>query len=91
MSYFLTLLPELLLELSLYFNYRDSVLYCDLWKCDVKFWLNKIRNELGYSNEFIKEYVYDNDTNTMKTLLPINEKYLELKARVGTDFGMSLH
>ena len=41
------------------------------------FWINKISRELDYSSNFIKEYVYDNQTNTMKTLMPLNEKYLE--------------
>ena len=91
MSY-LSLLPnELLLELSLYFNYRDSILYCDIWKCDLKFWLNKIQKELGYSDEFIREYIYDTSTNTMKTLMSINEKYLELKVRSKADFGTELY
>lgn len=92
MTYFSLIPGELLLELSLYFNYRDSILYCNIWKCsDVRFWLNKIRKELGYSDEFIAEYVYDTRNNTMKTLLPINEKYLELKARKSIDFGCEFY
>lgn len=92
MAYFSLIPNELLLELSLYFNYRDSILYCNIWKCnDIRFWLNKIRKELGYSDEFITEYVYDTRNNTMKTLLPINEKYLELKARKTADFGCEFY
>ena len=90
-TYFSVLPRELLLELSLYFNYRDSVLHCDVWRCDVKFWLNKIKYELGYSDEFIREYVYDISISTSKTIMPINEKYLELKARRGADFGTEFY
>jgi len=90
MDYFSLLPNELLLELSLYLNYRDMILACDILKChNVNLWLNKIRKELGYSNEFIKEYVYDNGIT--KTLLPINEKYLELKARKSADFGCEFY
>lgn len=53
--------------------------------------MHKIRNELGYSNDFIKEYVYDTQNNIKKTLLPINEKYLELKAQRGIDFGTDFY
>src|SRR5581483_9737243 len=89
-TYFIILPNELLLELSLYFNYRDTVLACDFLKCQSpQFWINKIRHELGYSNEFIREYVFDNEQ--VKTLLPLNEKYLELKARKGTDFGTEFY
>lgn len=46
---------------------------------------------MGYSNEFIKKYVYDSQSNQVKTLLPVNEKYLELKARKGVDFGCEVY
>ena len=87
---YLDILPrDLILELSLYLNYRDSILAFQSLNKNYaqrpEFWLNKIHKELGYSQEFIKEYVYDN--GIMKTLLPLNEKYLELKARHGVDFG----
>ena len=91
-TYFAILPTELRLDLSLYLNYRDTVLACKFLKCDTAiFWINKIRNELGYSQEFIKEYVYDLDEQTSKTLLPLNEKYLELKARTGADFGVEFY
>lgn len=91
-TYFQLLPNELLLTLSLYFNYRDTVLACSVLKCDnVQLWLNKIRQELGYSNEFISEYVYDVQNNIKKTILPINEKYLELKARKSVDFGTEFY
>lgn len=87
MACFKILPNELLFELSLYLNYRDIITNCNNLRClDPHLWINKIRYELGYSNEFIQEYVYNN--NNMKTLLPINEKYLELKARNGSDFGV---
>lgn len=91
MDLYLDILPsELLLELGLYFNYRDTVLACEFLKCErVDLWLHKIRHELGYSNDFIQKYVYDG--HTMKTLMPINEKYLELKARKGVDFGTEFY
>lgn len=93
MSYFGLLPSELLFELFLHFNYRDTILYCQALSIDICqkpfLWLYKIRKELGYSNEFIHEYVYDN--GVMKTLLPINEKYLELKARKGVDFGCEFY
>lgn len=92
-TYFSVLPRELLLELSLYFNYRDSILHCGIigQQCDVKFWVYKIKYELGYNDEFIREYVYDGIDQTVKTLMPINEKYLELKARRGVDFGTEFY
>lgn len=91
-AYFQLLPNELILALSLYFNYRDTILACPFLRCDqVQLWLNKIQQELGYSNEFINEYVYDKTTNLSKTLLPINEKYLELKARSSVDFGTEFY
>lgn len=89
-SYFGVLPSDLLLDLSLYLNYRDTILACDFLKCTkADLWLHKIRKELNYSNEFIQEYIYDNGVK--KTLLPINEKYLELKARKGVDFGCEFY
>ena len=87
---YLDIIPsELILELSLFLNYRDTILISKTLQVNRAelpiFWLNKIRKELGYSNEFIQENVYDN--GVMKTLLPLNEKYLELKARHSVDFG----
>ena len=91
MTYFAILPNELVMELSLYLNYRDLCLFCvglNLNICgNPALWLNKIRKELGYDSEFIKEYVYDAEANQMKTLMPLNEKYLELKSRRGADFG----
>lgn len=90
MTYFLVLPSDLTLELSLYLNYRDSCLACEFLKCErIEFWLNKIRRELRFSNEFIQQYIYDG--KTVKTLLPINEKYLELKARTTADFGTEFY
>ena len=91
MDTYLSILPsELLLELSLYFNYRDTILACKFLRCkQVDLWLYKIRRELGYSNIFIQKYVYNN--GILKTLLPINEKYLELKARKSVDFGTEFY
>ena len=92
MSYFRLLPNELLLELSLYLNYRDTILACDILNCErPRLWIYKIHKELGYDNDFIREYVYDNTTQTMKTLLPLNEKYLELKARKTADFGTEFY
>ena len=86
----MTLPTDLTLELSLYLNYRDSCLACEFLRCErIEFWLNKIRRELKFSNEFIQQYIYDG--NTLKTLLPINEKYLELKARKTADFGTEFY
>lgn len=91
-TYFLILPNDLLLELSLYFNYRDTIVFCQFLRCDeVNFWLNKIQKELGYSSEFIQEYVYDRSHNISKTLLPINEKYIELKTRKSVDFGSEFY
>ena len=91
-TYFNILPNDLKYNLSLYLNYRDTIVSCALLNCQtVGFWLNKIRNELGYDNDFIKEYVYDLSTHTQKTLLPLNEKYLELKARKGVDFGTEFY
>src|SRR5581483_1011819 len=84
---------DLILQLSLYLNYRDIWQLCNLSSfypniCfESDFWLNKIRNELGYNDDFIKEYVFDKQTNEKKTLLPLNEKYIELKSRNNIDFG----
>src|SRR5581483_6037315 len=92
MTYFSLLPHELLLELSLYFNYLDTILVCEFLKCErIDLWLYKIEKELGYSTEFIREYVYDKTNKTVKTLLPINEKYLELKARKSVDFGTEFY
>lgn len=91
-SYFAILPIDLTLELSLYFNYRDTILACQFLQCQrVDIWLNKIRKELNYSNEFIQEYVYDTANDIQKTLLPVNEKYLELKARRSADFGCEFY
>ena len=83
------LLPtELLLDLSLYFNYRDTLLACKILKCgDAWLWTNKIEKELGFSRNFVKQYVYDNTAKIKKTRLALNEKYLELKSRKSVDFG----
>ena len=92
MTYLRILPNELLLNLSLYFNYIETVLACEFLKCEqVDLWLYKIRQELGYSNDFINEYVYDKQNNITKSLLPLNEKYLELKARKGVDFGTEFY
>lgn len=91
-TYFSILPSELISDLSLYFNYRDTILACTFLKCDgINVWLTKINRELSYSNEFIRKYVYDKQNNVTKTLLPINEKYLELKARKGADFGTEFY
>lgn len=88
MTYFSIIPSELILELSLYFDYRDTVLYCQLLRCnDIRFWLHKIQKELGYSKSFITEYVYNIDNGIKRTPLPLNEKYLELKSRKSVDFG----
>ena len=85
MTYLSVLPKELILELFLYFNYRDTISTCQILPNNVcespSLWSHKINKELGYSTDFIKKYVYDTITQTLKTLLPINEKYLELKAR----------
>ena len=87
-TYFIILPAEIKRELSLYLNYRDSILACEFLRCEnAEFWIHKIRNELGYDQEFIRKYVYDPGTKISKTLLPLNEKYLELKARKFADFG----
>lgn len=92
MLYFKLLPNELILELSLYFNYRDTILLCSILNCkNPHIWITKIHKELGYGYEFITQYVYDNTTQTSKTLLPINEKYLELKARKTADFGTEFY
>lgn len=92
MTYLRILPNELLLNLSLYLNYIETILACEFLKCEqVDLWLYKIRQELGYSNDFINEYVYDKQNNITKSLLPINEKYLELKARKGVDFGTEFY
>lgn len=93
---YLSILPrDLLFELFLYFNYRDTILACQSLPNNIcespLLWIHKIRKELGYSNEFIRDYVYDTDNQTSKTLLPINEKYLELKARTSVDFGTEFY
>src|SRR5581483_6172459 len=91
-TYFQLLPIELKLALSLYLNYRDTLLACEFLKCEnAEFWINKIRNELGFTSEFVKEYIYDSTTQTIKTLLPLNEKYLELKARTSLDFGVEFY
>jgi len=84
---------DLILQLSLYLNYRDiwslndfSTKYKNICLAP-DIWLYKIRTELVYSNDFINQYVYDVTNNTMKTLLPLNEKYMELKSRNSVDFG----
>jgi len=86
-----SLLPrELLLELSLYLPYRDVWQLCEFYENICYFadlWIHKINKELGYSIDFIKQYVYDSTTKEIKTLLPINEKYIELKSRNSIDFG----
>lgn len=85
-NYFTVFPNDIKFALSLYLNYRDTISACTVLNCQSPgLWLNKIRNELGYSQEFIRDYVYDN--GTVKTLLPLNEKYLELKARKSVDFG----
>lgn len=92
--YYGDVLPkELILQLSLYLNYRDiwllndfSTIYRDICMAP-DIWLYKIREELGYSNEFINQYVYDSINKTKKTLLPLNEKYIELKSRTRVDLG----
>ena len=80
---------DLLLELSLYLNYRDVWLLSGFDK-NICFtpplWINKIRKELKFPRDFIYQYVYDSVTKQTKTLLPINEKYLELKSRNKVDF-----
>lgn len=92
MLYFKLLPNELILELSLYFNYRDTILLCSILNCkNPHIWITKIHKELGYGYEFITQYVYDNTTQTSKTLLPLNEKYLELKARKTADFGTEFY
>src|SRR5581483_10610021 len=91
MSYLAYLPTELRLELCVYLNYRDIVTVSNLFNLNVEnnsiFWVNKIQKELGYSDDFIRKYVYDNNTHTSKTLMLFSEKYLELKARKGVDFG----
>lgn len=85
------LLPrDIVLELSLYLNYRDIWQLCQFYPniCfSPDLWINKINKELRYSIEFIKQYVYDITTKQKKTLLPLNEKYMELKSRNNVDFG----
>lgn len=91
-TYFALLPYDLTLELSLYLNYRDTCLSCAFLRCDQPtLWINKIRWELGYSNEFIQQYVYNSQTNMRMTLLPLNEKYLELKSRKTADFGSEFY
>lgn len=89
MSTYFTLLPkELSLDLSLYFNYRDTILVCKILKCDdIRLWINKIEKELGFSRSFVTQYVYDTTSKIKKTRLTLNEKYLELKSRKSVDFG----
>ena len=91
-TYFTVLPNELKRELSLYLNYRDIVVACEFLNCEnPEFWIHKIHNELGYNLEFIRDYVYDTRTGIQKTLLPLNEKYLELKSRRSIDFGTEFH
>lgn len=84
---------DLILQLALYLNYRDVWLLRYFGKVyenicfSPELWIYKIRNELGYDNKFIQEYVYDSTKGEKKTLLPINEKYMELKSRNSVDFG----
>jgi len=80
------LLPsDLIVELSLYFNHRETIVLLELFPdLAQRCWLYKINKELNLSPEFIKEYVYNGEK---KTLLPLDEKYLELKARSSVDFG----
>src|ERR1700738_3636201 len=84
------LLPkDLLLELGLYLNYRDIwglIVLDENILFNPKLWINKIHEELGYDNEFIKQYVYNTSTEEKMTQLPLNEKYSELKSRKGVDF-----
>jgi len=92
MTYFQVLPFDLTSELSLYLDYRDTCIACEFLKCtNVDLWLNKLRKELKLSNEFISQYVYDSNIKIMRTLLPINEKYLELKARKSVDFGAEFY
>ena len=82
---------DLNLELALYFNYQDTLVYCQFLGFSNAIWLYKIRKELGYDNDFINEYVYNSATQEKKSLLPANEKYLELKARTSVDFGTEFY
>lgn len=82
--YILSLPHDLKLELSLYLHHRDTLNYCNIVGLNESIWLHKIRKELNYSNDFIVNFV-DN------SLLPVNEKYLELKARKSVDFGCEFY
>lgn len=89
--YFDILPYDLIYQLSLYFGQNNINAICSALKCNLLYvYLYKIRYELGYSNDFIRNYVYDTQNNVPKTLLPINEKYLELKARTEVDFGTEI-
>lgn len=86
-----SILPkDILLQLSTYLNYRDIWNLCILNKAvcyTPDLWLYKIEHELNYTSEFIKQYVYNITTKRKITLLPLNEKYMELKSRNNVDFG----
>lgn len=82
---------DLNLELSLYLNYQDTLVYCQFLGFGNTIWLYKIRKELGYDNNFINEYVYNSTNQEQRSLLLPNEKYLELKARTSVDFGTEFY
>ena len=88
MEIFLQILPnELLVELSLYLTHQETYVLLDVFPyLYTRCWLNKIEKELNFSPEFIKKYIYRNGSNM--TLLPLDEKYLELMSRSRVDIGV---
>ena len=83
-SFFTTVPLDLIKELSCYMNYQTTTIllqFCDISADTV--WKYKIVHELNY-------YQSDSDVLNFATVLPLDQKYLELKSITSTDIGCEI-